>query len=62
MSTAHFADIILVSQVCAREVMSTQEDYYNQFYFRRRESQQAAERYLTGLLTDHPNKSCDTLA
>jgi len=33
-----------------------------QVKFRRRESQQAAERYLTGLLTDHPNKNCDTLA
>lgn len=32
ISTARFTDIILVSQVCAREVISTQEDYYNQFY------------------------------
>ena len=30
--------------------------------FHRRESQQAAERYLTGLLSQHPNKNCDTLA
>ena len=30
--------------------------------FHRRESQQAAERYLTGLLSAHPNKHCDTLA
>jgi len=30
--------------------------------FRRRESQAAMERYLTGLLTEHPNKNCDTLA
>lgn len=30
--------------------------------FRRRESQQAVERYLTGLLSEHPNKNCDTLA
>jgi SRSO17 transposase len=33
-----------------------------QIHFNRRESQAAAERYLTGLLTDHPNKNCDTLA
>jgi len=33
-----------------------------QFKFRRRESRQATERYLTGLLTEHPNKNCDTLA
>jgi len=31
-------------------------------HFNRRESQQATERYLTGLLTEHPNKNCDTLA
>lgn len=30
--------------------------------FRRRESQTAMERYLTGLLTEHPAKNCDTLA
>ena len=30
--------------------------------FRRRESQTAMERYLTGLLTEHPTKNCDTLA
>ena len=33
-----------------------------QFKFSRRESREAAERYLTGLLTEHPNKNCDTLA
>lgn len=33
-----------------------------QFKFPRRESRQAAERYLTGLLTEHPNKNGDTLA
>ena len=33
-----------------------------QFKFRRRESREATERYLTGLLTEHPNKNCDTLA
>jgi len=30
--------------------------------FSRREPRQALERYLTGLLTEHPNKNCDTLA
>ena len=30
--------------------------------FARREPRQALERYLTGLLTEHPNKNCDTLA
>jgi SRSO17 transposase len=30
--------------------------------FQRRESQQAVERYLTGLLSEHPNKNWDTLA
>ena len=33
-----------------------------QVQFGRRESQAALERYLTGLLTDHPRKNCDTLA
>ena len=33
-----------------------------QVQFKRRESQTAMERYLTGLLTEHPNKNCDTLA
>lgn len=33
-----------------------------QVHFDRRESQVASERYLTGLLTEHPNKNCDTLA
>jgi SRSO17 transposase len=31
-------------------------------HFARREGPQALERYLTGLLTEHPNKNCDTLA
>jgi len=30
--------------------------------FQRRESRTAMERYLTGLLTEHLNKNCDTLA
>ncbi len=33
-----------------------------QVHFKRKESEAAAERYLTGLLTEHPNKNCDTLA
>ncbi|MGB8643980.1 MAG: IS701 family transposase, partial [Anaerolineae bacterium] len=33
-----------------------------QVHFKRTESEIAAERYLTGLLTEHPNKNCDTLA
>lgn len=33
-----------------------------QVHFNRRESRHATERYLTGLLTEHPNKNCDTLA
>jgi SRSO17 transposase len=31
-------------------------------HFVRSESRRAMERYLTGLLTEHPNKNCDTLA
>src|ERR671915_1547747 len=31
-------------------------------HFRRSEAQAAQERYLTGLLTELPNKNCDTLA
>ena len=31
-------------------------------HFRRSEGRQALERYLSGLLTEHPNKNCDTLA
>ncbi|WP_322489335.1 IS701 family transposase [Chloroflexus sp.] len=31
-------------------------------HFKRSESRHAMERYLTGLLTEHPNKNCDTLA
>jgi SRSO17 transposase len=39
-------------------------EFLTQFrvHFNRRESQHASERYLTGLLTEHPNKNCDTLA
>ena len=31
-------------------------------HFHRSEGAQSLERYLTGLLTEHPNKNCDTLA
>src|SRR5918911_4597255 len=31
-------------------------------HFRRSEGPEALERYLTGLLTEHPNKNCDTIA
>jgi len=31
-------------------------------HFSRRESWEALERYSTGLLTEHPNKNCDTMA
>jgi SRSO17 transposase len=31
-------------------------------YFQRSEGRQSLERYLSGLLTEHPNKNCDTLA
>ncbi len=30
--------------------------------FHRRESRETAKRYLTGLLGEHPNKNCETLA
>ncbi len=30
--------------------------------FRRSEGETALERYLTGLLTELPNKNCDTMA
>jgi len=33
-----------------------------QVHFKRKESQAASERYLTGLLIEHPNKNCDTMA
>src|SRR3954454_23591148 len=31
-------------------------------HFSRSEGRPSLERYLTGLLTEHPNKNCDTLA
>jgi SRSO17 transposase len=33
-----------------------------QVRFRRPEGQEALERYTTGLLTELPNKNCDTIA
>jgi len=40
------------------------EEFLSQFrgHFHRRESEAAMERYVTGLLTEHPNKNCDTMA
>ncbi len=37
-------------------------EFLDQFHvhLKRRESQAASERYLTGLLTEYPNKNCDT--
>src|SRR5215468_4725254 len=31
-------------------------------HFKRSEATHALERYLTGMLTEHPNKNCDTIA
>ena len=31
-------------------------------HFQRSEGRQTLERYLSGLLTEHPNKNCDTIA
>src|SRR5437588_2762074 len=31
-------------------------------HFQRSEPRRALERYLSGLLTEHPNKNCDTIA
>jgi SRSO17 transposase len=40
------------------------QDYLRPFrvHFARAEGPHALERYLTGLLTEHPNKNCDTIA
>jgi len=47
----------------ATEPLPALADFLQPFHmqFGRRESQAALERYLTGLLTDHPRKNCDTL-
>jgi SRSO17 transposase len=46
------------------EPMPELAEFLSQFrmHFNRSESQCAAERYLTGLLLEHPNKNCDTIA
>jgi hypothetical protein len=48
----------------ARTPLPALADFLQPFHiqFGRRESQAALERYLTGLLADHPRKNCDTLA
>lgn len=47
----------------ASEPMAELGEFLSEFrvVFGRRESAAAMERYLTGLLTEHPNKNCDTL-
>src|SRR5262249_54900729 len=44
--------------------LSELDDFLRPFHvhFARAEGPRALERYLTGLLTEHPNKNCDTLA
>jgi SRSO17 transposase len=46
------------------EPMPELEEYLRPFHvhFARSEATHALERYLTGMLTEHPNKNCDTLA
>lgn len=48
----------------ALESLSELAEFLQPFHlhFNRSESRQAAERYLTGLLTEHPHKNCETLA
>src|SRR3954451_1263770 len=45
-------------------VLPDLEDFLRPFdvHFCRSEGRQSLERYLTGLLTEHPNKNCDTIA
>src|SRR3954454_5627859 len=40
------------------------EEFLRPFHvhFARSEATHALERYLTGMLTEHPNKNCDTIA
>jgi SRSO17 transposase len=44
--------------------MPALEEFLRPFHvhFKRSEATHALERYLTGMLTEHPNKNCDTLA
>jgi SRSO17 transposase len=46
------------------EPLPALEEFLRPFHvhFQRSEGRQSLERYLTGLLTEHPNKNCDTLA
>ena len=44
--------------------MPALEEFLRPFHvhFKRSEATHALERYLTGMLTEHPNKNCDTIA
>src|SRR5215831_7552207 len=46
------------------EPMPALDEYLRPFHvhFARSEATHALDRYLTGLLTEHPNKNCDTIA
>src|SRR4051794_34606219 len=46
------------------EPMPELEEFLRPFHvhFKRSEATHALERYLTGMLTEHPNKNCDTIA
>lgn len=46
------------------EPMPELEEFLKQFrvHFAQQQSAETLERYVTGLLTEHPNKNCDTLA
>src|SRR5919198_1270103 len=46
------------------EPMPALDEFLRPFHvhFARSEATRALERYLTGMLTEHPNKNCDTLA
>jgi SRSO17 transposase len=46
------------------EPLPALEEFLRPFHvhFRRSEATHALERYLTGMLTEHPNKNCDTIA
>src|SRR3954463_16212051 len=46
------------------EPMPALDEFLRPFHvhFQRSEARHALERYLTGMLTEHPNKNCDTIA
>src|SRR5215470_19924276 len=46
------------------EPMPALDEFLRPFHvhFARSEATHALERYLTGMLTEHPNKNCDTIA